>query len=99
MLLTLENEVILSLVSIPGKMNGVDLLVTAKGQVTIPGEIRKKLGISPQTEVDFIIDIDGRVTIIKRSKQATNKRFSQLRGITTVNMTTAKIMALTRSKG
>ena len=28
--------------------------VTINGQVTIPQEIREKLGISPATEIDFI---------------------------------------------
>jgi AbrB family looped-hinge helix DNA binding protein len=28
--------------------------VTTKGQVTIPQDIREKLGITPATEVDFI---------------------------------------------
>ena len=28
--------------------------VTAKGQVTIPVQIREKLGITPNSEVDFV---------------------------------------------
>jgi AbrB family looped-hinge helix DNA binding protein len=30
--------------------------VTSKGQVTIPNEIRKKLGIRTEDKVDFILD-------------------------------------------
>lgn len=30
--------------------------VTSKGQVTIPIEVRKKLGIKPGSEVDFVSD-------------------------------------------
>ena len=30
--------------------------VTTKGQVTIPQEVRKKLGIFPGTEVEFIVN-------------------------------------------
>ena len=32
--------------------------VTTKGQVTIPQEIREKLGITPAVEVDFIEEKD-----------------------------------------
>lgn len=32
--------------------------VTTKGQVTIPQDIREKLGITPATEVDFIEEND-----------------------------------------
>ncbi len=71
--------------------------VTTKGQVTIPLEIRKKLNIHPSTEVEFIEDEDGRVYLVKKSDQPTTKRFSKLRGIATVQMTTEEIMALTRS--
>jgi AbrB family looped-hinge helix DNA binding protein len=33
--------------------------VTSKGQVTIPKEIRERLGIAPGSEVDFVPDKDG----------------------------------------
>lgn len=71
--------------------------VTTKGQVTIPLEIRKKLNITPATEVDFIVGEDDQVYIVKSNKQAKNKRFSKLRGIATVKLSTEEIMALTRS--
>ena len=71
--------------------------VTTKGQVTIPLEIRKKLNITPATEVDFIIAEDGRVYLVKSRKQTGGKRFSKLRGVATVKMSTEEIMALTRS--
>jgi AbrB family looped-hinge helix DNA binding protein len=54
--------------------------VTMKGQVTIPLETQEKLGITPATEVDFIMGEDGRVYIQKRKDQETDKRFSRLRG-------------------
>ena len=70
--------------------------VTTKGQVTIPQEIREKFGITPSVEIDFIED-KGRVYLVKR-KGKVNKihRFSKLRGIASVKMTTDEIMALTR---
>ena len=70
--------------------------VTVKGQVTIPQNIREKLGITPLTEVDFIEE-KGRVYLVKKSTANSNRsRFRKLRGISTVKMTTDEIMALTR---
>ncbi|MBW1765888.1 MAG: AbrB/MazE/SpoVT family DNA-binding domain-containing protein [Deltaproteobacteria bacterium] len=70
--------------------------VTTKGQVTIPQEIREKLGISPATEIDFIEEKD-RVYLVKRKgENIATKKFRKLRGIATVKMTTDEIMALTR---
>jgi len=70
--------------------------VTTKGQVTIPQEIREKLGITPAVEVDFIEEKD-RVYLVKR-KGMTKKthKFRKFRGIGNVKMTTDEIMALTR---
>jgi AbrB family looped-hinge helix DNA binding protein len=71
--------------------------VTTKGQITIPLEIRNKLNITPATEVDFIEDENGRVYIVKKETPQTNGRFSKLRGVATVKMSTEEIMALTRT--
>lgn len=70
--------------------------VTTKGQVTIPLKIRKKLNITPASEVDFVIGDDNRVYLIKKMSKVGDNRFSRLRGIATVKMTTEEIMALTR---
>jgi AbrB family looped-hinge helix DNA binding protein len=70
--------------------------VTIKGQVTIPQEIREKLGITPAVEVDFLEE-KNRVYLVKRiGSPKINRRFSKLRGIANVKMTTDEIMALTR---
>ncbi len=70
--------------------------VTTKGQVTIPQDIREKLGIFPFTEVDFIEE-KGRIYIAKKKeKRKRPRRFKKLRGIATVKMTTDQIMELTR---
>ncbi len=70
--------------------------VTIKGQVTIPQNIRRKLGITPYTEIDFIEE-DDRVYLVKRrGKENIRGKFSKLRGLATVDMTTDEIMALTR---
>lgn len=70
--------------------------VTRKGRVTIPLEIRKMLNITPGSEVDFVVGADDRVYIMKKGCQTSENRFSRLRGIATVRMTTKEIMALTR---
>ncbi len=70
--------------------------VTTKGQVTIPLYIRKKMQIAPASEVDFIIGEDGRVYVVKVSNGLADKRFSKLRGVATIEMSTEEIMALTR---
>jgi len=69
--------------------------VTSKGQVTIPQRIRNKLGVLPNTEVDFVEEED-RVYLRKSQKSIPRSRFQKLRGIATVNMTTEQILALTR---
>ena len=70
--------------------------VTTKGQVTIPIHIREKLGITPNTEVDFLQEGD-RFFLVKRKETApATRKFKKLRGIATVKMTTDEIMALTR---
>ena len=71
--------------------------VTTKGQVTIPQNIRKIMHITPSSEIDFVIGNDDRVYIVKATNGTTRKRFSKLRGITTVQLSTEEIMALTRA--
>jgi AbrB family looped-hinge helix DNA binding protein len=71
--------------------------VTVKGQVTIPQKIRERLMIQPGDEVDFVLDEDGDVNLVKAEAEPNSRtRFAQLRGIATVPMSTDEIMALTR---
>ncbi|RLA45414.1 MAG: AbrB/MazE/SpoVT family DNA-binding domain-containing protein [Gammaproteobacteria bacterium] len=69
--------------------------VTTKGQVTIPRNIREALGISPETEIDFIEDA-GRFYIVKTNAPNVTGKFRKLRGIASVKMSTDEIMSLTR---
>ena len=71
--------------------------VTTKGQVTIPQHIRDKMMITPSTEIDFIEEEDRVYIIKKKETKGITNRFSKLRGIGTVKMTTEEIMALTRA--
>lgn len=70
--------------------------VTIKGQVTIPRHIREKLGIRPNSDVNFLEE-DGRVYLTTDKVTVPKEnRFRRYRGIATVKMTTDEIMALTR---
>ena len=40
-------------------MRAVDATVTSQGQVTIPVEVRRHLGLTKGTRVTFVIDEDG----------------------------------------
>jgi AbrB family looped-hinge helix DNA binding protein len=75
--------------------------VTSKGQVTIPIEIRERLGLLPETEVDFVVDEDG-ARIVRRAASADEGRgpsiVRRLKGTGTVRMTTDEILALTRQR-
>jgi antitoxin PrlF len=71
--------------------------ITSKGQVTIPIEIREKMGFLPDTEVEFEMDGD---TIRLKKTRSQSRRGKELivrmRGKATVSMSTDEIMALTR---
>ncbi len=40
--------------------------VTTKGQVTIPRHVREALGITPNSEVDFVRQEDGSYRLVNR---------------------------------
>jgi AbrB family looped-hinge helix DNA binding protein len=73
--------------------------VTSKGQVTIPLEIREKLGLLPNTEVEFEIDRNA-VRVMKAAKPGVRSRgreiVAHMRGRATSSLTTDQIMKLTR---
>ena len=74
--------------------------ITSKGQVTIPLEIRQKMGFLPHTEVEFIIQ-NNKVQIVKAPQQPQSRGailISRMRGQATVHMTTEEIMKLTRGE-
>ncbi len=72
--------------------------VTVKGQVTIPRHIRDKLGITPNSDINF--QEEGRRVYLTKKKVTVPKKnkFRRYRGIATVKMTTDEIMALTRGR-
>jgi AbrB family looped-hinge helix DNA binding protein len=73
--------------------------VTSKGQVTIPREIRRRLGISTASEVEFVVEGNTVVLRTVQGEASKGKRLvDALRGRATVRMTTDEIMALTRGE-
>ena len=72
--------------------------VTSKGQVTIPKPIRDRLGIQPGTAVDFRLEADGRVVLVKINGDRPASRFERLRGRAGEGLSTDEIMALTRGE-
>lgn len=77
--------------------------ITTKGQVTIPVEIREKLGLLPETEVEFeIIGKAVRMRKVQRAGRSSRRGKSiveRLRGRGSVRMSTDEILALTRGDG
>jgi AbrB family looped-hinge helix DNA binding protein len=73
--------------------------VTAKGQVTIPLEIRERFGFLPETEVEFVVEDDA-VRLVRAEPVAGRSRGGRavalLRGRARAGMTTDEILALTR---
>jgi AbrB family looped-hinge helix DNA binding protein len=76
--------------------------ITTKGQVTIPVEIREKLGLLPNTEVEFeIVGQAVRMRKVRRAKGAGRRGKSiveRLRGRGSIRMSTDEILALTRGE-
>ena len=75
--------------------------ITSKGQVTIPLEIRQKLGLLPNTEVEFRLQ-GNTARLVKVSSKRGHGRggdlIARLRGKADVRMTTDEILALTRKR-
>lgn len=71
--------------------------LTSKGQVTIPLAIRERLGLLPNTEVEFEIDGDAvRVRKAARTRRRGRALIARMRGTATKRLTTDQILALTR---
>jgi AbrB family looped-hinge helix DNA binding protein len=75
--------------------------VTSKGQVTIPVEIREKLGIFPNSEVEFVLRGNS-VRLVKVLGKRKGGRgaevLARLSGSAKSKMTTDQIMALMRGE-
>ena len=73
--------------------------ITSKGQVTIPVSIRERIGLLPNTEVEFRVEAE---RVYLRPVEGRSRRGAKLiglmRGRATVRMSTDEIMALTRGE-
>jgi AbrB family looped-hinge helix DNA binding protein len=75
--------------------------MTVKGQVTIPIEMREKLGLLPNSEVEF--DLVGDSVRIRKAKTGKSRGQRMLEAMRKApkpraGMTTAQLMALTRGE-
>ena len=72
--------------------------ITTKGQVTIPVEIREKLGLLPNSEVEFeIVGNTVRMRKVRRVRRG-KSIVQRLRGRGSIRMSTDAILALTRGE-
>jgi AbrB family looped-hinge helix DNA binding protein len=74
--------------------------ITAKGQVTIPQDVREQAGLMPGTDVEFKLEAGG-VRLVKtkpgpRRKTRGQKLVARLRGKGEFKMTTDEVLALMR---
>ena len=71
--------------------------ITSRGQVTIPQPIREKMGLLPNTEIDF--SVEGNKVVLRKVKGAHARgkaMIARMQGKATLKITTDEIMALTR---
>lgn len=76
--------------------NEASMRITTKGQVTIPLEVRERLGLLPNTEVHFRIQGDTVVLTKVSGRRKGQRLVEHMRGRGTVRMSTDEIMALMR---
>jgi len=69
--------------------------VTEKGQVTIPLEVRRALGIHPGSDVQFQLEEHGARLLIDQQRAA--DEIASMRGAGSGELNTDEILALTRA--
>ncbi|MGH3975079.1 MAG: AbrB/MazE/SpoVT family DNA-binding domain-containing protein [Pseudonocardiaceae bacterium] len=71
--------------------------ITGKGQITIPQQVRRELGLEPGDEVDVVVQ-DGVARIVPAGKPRTRGQrvVEALLGKGDVELSTDEIMAMTR---
>ncbi len=76
----------------------MSVLVSGRGQITIPKSVREYLDLSPGVRVDFEIGPNGRVFLVKLGEDSETGRSSCYFGYVKGDMTTDQIMALLRGE-
>jgi len=73
--------------------------ITSKGQVTIPVEIRERLGLLPNSEVEFVVEGNAVRLRKARGRQGRGRSLvARLRGRGSGRLSTDEILALTRGE-
>src|SRR3546814_18684760 len=72
--------------------------ITSKGQVTIPKKVREFIGVGPGSAVEFELDADGRVVLVKAAGPRRASPFARVRGRATVKVRTEASMEVTRGR-
>lgn len=73
--------------------------VTDKGQITIPIEIRQRLGLHPGAVVE--VSVEGDVVCVRKAAGPSGRGallIARMRGAGDVGLTTDEIMAMTRGE-
>lgn len=74
--------------------------ITSKGQVTIPQDIRKRFGLRPGSEVEFVAKKDSvELRARKKSRGVFESWLEGARGSAKAGVTTKKIMEASRGEG
>lgn len=72
------------------------MMITSKGQITIPKEYREKLGLLPHTDVEFE-RVGDELRVRKASSSIRGKKLiDAMKGKSTLSMSTDEIIKLTR---
>lgn len=77
------------------------MLISAKGQVTIPADVRRKTGLLPNTGVEFVLDEQQRVMLVPKAgaKGRGERLVKRLRGFRNkLVLPPDEIMRLTRGE-
>ncbi|MEK6608866.1 MAG: AbrB/MazE/SpoVT family DNA-binding domain-containing protein [Myxococcota bacterium] len=73
--------------------------ITSKGQVTIPIEVRHKLGLLPDAEVEIaVVGREARIRKVRGPQGRGGRLIAHMRGRGTGRLSTDEIMALTRGE-
>jgi len=74
------------------------VLITSKGQITIPKEFREALGFLPHTDIEFE-RVGDELRVRKAKKSIRGKKLIEaMAGKSSVSMSTDEIMRLTREQ-
>jgi AbrB family looped-hinge helix DNA binding protein len=73
--------------------------ITSKGQITIPQQVRRRLGLEPGDEVDVLVDGESaRIVRVEGAPTRGQRLVARIRGTATahLDMSTDELMALLR---